>query len=196
MNGHSRPFRVLPATKTTKFHSFRVHQGEREVFSSQPKAARKTSEVVSRQSREQPHKVLIASGSWKGCGRRAWNGLFPVRQQDLWRGLLLPSENNPPGPSARTKNATALPGTTPAARTKIAGPTMLPRYACRALNSHTKEAKWRISQIIAPWYETLGAYSHTEERLYALVGRGAGEGLGAGYLQRGGELCRGLASPR
>ena len=41
---------------------------------------------------------------------------------------------------------------------------MFPRYACRALNSHTKEAKWRISQKTVPWYETPGAYSHTKAR--------------------------------
>ena len=41
---------------------------------------------------------------------------------------------------------------------------MFPRYAYRALNSHTKEAKWRISQKTVPWYETPGAYSHTKAR--------------------------------
>ena len=56
--------------------------------------------------------MSIYGGWWKGCGRGSGMGLFPVRQQELFGWLLLPSENNPselPAQTVTRKNPLYLP---------------------------------------------------------------------------------------
>lgn len=54
--------------------------------------------------REQLHKSLITSGTWKGQGRKGWNWIFPVQKQELFGWLLLLPENIPSVPANLPKN--------------------------------------------------------------------------------------------